>query len=371
MPVCSCVCVCVCVCVCACVRVQANTPEVLPVCSCVCVCVRARVRLHARMCFCMCVFPVCLWQLVGCGMQVRTLCCGSREATAVYGHYECYRQLTPFSVEDHCRDLYPLLGLALQHGNVCFARRVHSEDRVEANHFAHFCVQEADDISLAFQLAEAPHMRTGGLFQCAMRSHSLQCLRLVVTAVDQRTTWWPADMMSVVQCDRTDFLEAVLPYIEEWYPRLPGMAASVGRVRFLLRVFEAGCPVWGSAVDGEPFFVPPGQSVVGYIPPGKDTPSLLGDGTLVVSSDLVCSGPVLLLAARKGAPLTSRMEAMLGEVRRRALALAACFHRASQRRQPRGVRHRKRDAMGRVPVELIQNIATLAKISIVARELVE
>ncbi len=52
------------------------------------------------------------------------------------------------------------------------------------------------------------------------------------------------------------------------------------------------------------------------------------DWSLLVSSDLAHSGPVLLYAAQKGAPMTPRMLGMLADVRRRALALAGCFHTA-------------------------------------------
>jgi hypothetical protein len=97
----------------------------------------------------------------------------------------------------------------------------------------------------------------------------------------------------------------------------------------------------------------------------------LPDWGLVVSSDLVRSGPVLLYAAQKGAPLTPRMRGMLGEVRDRALALAGCFHRAAGLRRAPGVEGRRWKAMGRVPIELIQKIATLARISIVAKDLVQ
>jgi hypothetical protein len=107
-----------------------------------------------------------------------------------------------------------------------------------------------------------------------------------------------------------------------------------------------------------------------YCSPSSQPP-LIEDWSLVVSSDLVRSGPVLLYAAQKGAPLTLGMEWMLGEVRRRALALASCFQRATNLSQEPGPHARKWKAMGKVPVEIIHNIATLAKISIVVFDLVE
>jgi hypothetical protein len=170
------------------------------------------------------------------------------------------------------------------------------------------------------------------------------------------------------------------------------MAACLGHVRLLMRMLESGCPICTTAADGEPCLKGNDFHFPGYYPPGRKASSSQPDLTLVVSSDLVRSGPVLLLAAQKGAPLTLRMLKMLREVRRRALALAGCFHRAARPRRVGGAhtydvggrvsssRARDRmsscranewDAMGRVPIELIQNIATLARLSVVARELAE
>jgi hypothetical protein len=81
----------------------------------------------------------------------------------------------------------------------------------------------------------------------------------------------------------------------------------------------------------------------------------------VVSSDLVRSGPVLLYAAQKGAPLTLRMQGMLKNVRRRALALAGCFHRAARLSRGRAWRSHKWAAMARVPPEIIQQIGNTGK----------
>jgi hypothetical protein len=91
---------------------------------------------------------------------------------------------------------------------------------------------------------------------------------------------------------------------------------------------------------------------------------------LVVSSDLLSSGPVLLFAAEKGAPMTPRMKGMLREVQRRALALSCCFNRAARLGRRRGKAGREWKAMGKVPREIVDCIATLAKISIAATDLV-
>jgi hypothetical protein len=145
-------------------------------------------------------------------------------------------------------------------------------------------------------------------------------------------------------------------------------------VRFLMRVVEAGCPKWARANDGEPMKVMGAYGLPGFYPVGRGKPKQLenlGDWCLLVSSNLVVSGPVLLYAAQKGAPLTPRMLGMLGEMRRRALALAGCFRRAARLARGPTKRARKWQAMGRVPTEIIERIATLARISIVAVDLVE
>lgn len=92
---------------------------------------------------------------------------------------------------------------------------------------------------------------------------------------------------------------------------------------------------------------------------------------MLVSSNLECSGPVLLYATQVGATLTPRMEGMLAEVRRRALALAGCFHRAAHLSRGRGRSASKWRAMGQVPVEIVMCIATLARISIAVVDLVD
>ncbi len=83
------------------------------------------------------------------------------------------------------------------------------------------------------------------------------------------------------------------------------------------------------------------------------------------------SGPVLLYAAQKGARLTPRMQGMLRDVRSQALALADCFHRAARLSRGPGAAAQEWQAMGKGPVEIIQNIATLARISIAAVDLVQ
>jgi hypothetical protein len=95
------------------------------------------------------------------------------------------------------------------------------------------------------------------------------------------------------------------------------------------------------------------------------------ENSIVVSSDLVRSGLVLLFAAQKGLPLTPRMVRMLGDVRGRVQTLAGCFHRATRLRRGPGPDARKWDAIGGVPIDIIQRSATMARISIAVVDLIE
>jgi hypothetical protein len=184
------------------------------------------------------------------------------------------------------------------------------------------------------------------------------------------------ELLHVAVCNHLDILELWLEHPFNWDPALPGQAACAGNVRFLRRIFQAGCPVWVTPIDGEPVINGQGQLQVDrFVPLGQQNPHHLPDWSLVVSSDLVLSGPVLLYvhvyAAQIGVgfELTPRMQAMLAEVRRRAVALVCCFHRAARLRQAPGG-DAEWGAMGRVPREMVQNIATLARISIVVDDLV-
>jgi hypothetical protein len=171
-------------------------------------------------------------------------------------------------------------------------------------------------------------------------------------------------------------LDVALNHSKIWCPHVPSVAAFAGNAHFLSRVFDAGCPTWETAQDGEPYRVwnkdmPIWSMYLRGPEDGNNRGIRIKDWSLVVSSDLVCSGPVLLLAAQKNAPLTPRMQRMLDDVRRRVQSLALCFHRAARLSQGQGAAAQKWDSMGRVPFEIVQNIATLARISIVAKDYVE
>jgi hypothetical protein len=231
--------------------------------------------------------------------------------------------------------------------------------------FARSCVRWKDSVSLRFVLAAGMSLDIGVLGIMAANGTDAECLRLTL---EYGARWKPQWLLLAAQENCLDILDVAVKHSTEWDPRIPGFAACAGNARFLMRAFEAGCPVWTSARDGEP-----GQNgAPSYYPHGQTWQlSVLEDWSLVVSSDLAISGAVLLYAAQKGVPMTLRMRKMVREVRRRALALAGCFHRAVALSRAPGVGARKWKAMGQVPMEILERIATLAKVSIAVHELVE
>ncbi len=189
--------------------------------------------------------------------------------------------------------------------------------------------------------------------------------------LEAQAPWDAQNLLVAAVWNRLDLLEVVLMHHQDWCPALPSQAACAGNVRFLMRIFQAGCPVWAIPIDGEPCIQQGRMVVNSFIRAGQDNVEPFDDWSLVVSSDIVLSGPVLVYAAKKGAPLTQRMQGMLRNVRSRALALAGCFHRAAGIRGVPGPIDRLWDAMGQVPIEIIQSIATLARISIVDERLIQ
>ncbi len=234
--------------------------------------------------------------------------------------------------------------------------------------FKRFCALRDEAASLSYMLrtAPAPHLLER-LCDWSAITKSAACLGLLL---EMGAPWTPGSLLYAPRDNRLDVLEVVLKHSLEWCPILPSTAAAAGNVHFLMRAFDAGCPIWTRVQDGEPRIDCGGWIAPALHIPGQYMLDLVEHWSLVVSSDLVRSGPVLLLAAQKGIPLTPRMEGMLGEVRRRALALACCFHRATRLSRAPGAAARKWDAMGRVPVEIIQSIATLGRVSIVAVDVV-
>jgi hypothetical protein len=261
--------------------------------------------------------------------------------------------------------------VAVHRGNVGFAERMLSETHLNPSSFARDVLCYDDVVSLRFILGAAPGIDLEVICGSSALEKSIKCLRLLLK---NGAAWNPYYLPFAARDNRLDILDLVLPLTKEWSPLVPTVAACLGHVRFLMRAFEAGCPVWVCTNDGEPTEVIGMYGLPWFYPVGRAKPKRLeklGDWCLLVSSDLVVSGPVLLYAAQKGVPLTPRMLGMLGEVRGRALALAGCFQKASRLGRGPTKRARKWQAMGRVPTDIVERIATLARISIAAVGLVK
>jgi hypothetical protein len=249
-----------------------------------------------------------------------------------------------------------------------FAKQLLDDMPMQPFRFAEDCLRHDDVVSLQFVLGAVPGLDLEVVCRLAGFDKAIVCLRFLL---ERGVRWNNYSLLYPARDNRLDILELVLPHSKEWCPLVPTVAACLGYVRFLMRIFEAGCPTWACANDGEPHEFKGCCSLPEYYPVGQDESEPLKGRCLFVSSDLVVSGPVLLYAAQKGAPLTPRMEGILGEVRRRALALAGCFHMAARLARGPTKCARRWQGMGRVPTELVERIATLARISIVAVGLVE
>ncbi len=175
----------------------------------------------------------------------------------------------------------------------------------------------------------------------------------------------------VKNCIKT--LDVVMQHRHELAPIVMVAATCLASVRFWMQLHNHLIPTWNVVSDIEPSNISWMYCLEAFSPIGDAPPSVIGASTLVVSSDLVCSGPLLLYAAERGVDLTARMTAMLREVRHRALALTVCFHVARRLSQAPGAAARNWSAMGRVYADqrIMARIATLARISIAQRDLVE
>ncbi len=304
-------------------------------------------------------------ELFACNLQV---CCATRLEAVAKGHYACFTLLVPDFAAPHGWDVYPRVSRMLRDGNVIFARHLFSEHAGTAFHFAEKCIEAHDTLALQFVISATPNNnRNEELVVHTISHNSIRCLRALL---DSGVPFHGVALLHVAVHNHLDILELMLVRPFHWCPRLPGQAACAGNVRFLMRIFAARCPVWDTPIDWEPVIDDQGHMVVDrFVPLGQHNPQPLPDWSFVVSSDLLLCGPVLLYAAQMGARLTPRMQAMLVAVRRRTVALVLCFHRANRLGRAPGP-HAQWGAMGQVPAEMVQIIATPARISIVADDLV-
>jgi hypothetical protein len=281
------------------------------------------------------------------------------------------------------------LALALRSGHSDFASRLFVDRQVEAYAFSHFCAVQDEPEALRHMLDTGPGEDLGYLCSWAVQTNAAGSLRVLLeygARITQRS------VLVAARDNRMDVLELAMKQGAVPWAKLPSVAAYAGHVRFLMRAFEAGCPVWQTAEDGRPLsqtlpWIGPWTPVWELSPmtdgifqrkrPDSELVTFDSgdcqrwDWCLTVPSDMLRSGPVLLLAAQKGSPLTPCMEQMLEDVRRRALALAGCFHRAAWLSRGNGAAERKWDSMGRVPIAIVQTIATIARLSIVAVDDIE
>lgn len=300
-----------------------------------------------------------------CCLQEPSVCCSSGSEAARKGYLECYKgHVAP---SDYIGPYVGLIHSGLQRGNVDFAKQLFSERRKEAFWVAWHCVRFDDVACLQFTL-DTPLPSTCRDTLAMVASRSIGCLRMLL---EGGARWDPRGLEAACIDNRLDVLDVVLQHSRKWCGSVITSGACAGNTRFLMRMFEAGCPVWTSARDCEPSYSSGRFDGGVFRRPGENKREDPEDWTLVVSSNLARSGPVLLLATQKGAPMTLRMQWMLGNVRRRALALAGCFHRATRFSRKLDASAHEWNSMGKVPIDVVMRIATLARISISARDLVE
>jgi hypothetical protein len=268
--------------------------------------------------------------------------------------------------------VYPCVRIVLHKGDMGFIQQLFMNHHWIALAFGKMCIVKRDSDSLQVAVMQAVGVDLSNLMDQAIQCDRVDCLRVLCefgAPVENR------HLLTAACYNRLNCLEVVLGHNPPPCPILQSQAACGGHVRFLMRIFrpDAGWSVWNTAIDGNPvvagvdwlpgYFRLVGEQCV-YLP---FTP-----GSLVVSSsNLYCSGPVLLYAAQLRVRLTPLMEAMLQDVRARALALTGCFPKAAHLSHAPGPEASKWNAMARVPTDLIKSIATLARISIVDQNFIK
>jgi hypothetical protein len=312
-------------------------------------------------------------------MQAPASCCWSRRQAALRGHYECYSLLCPYGVKDdgyfrpfEASVFWLCLRSALRRGNVAFALRLCGDHYSVSLRYMDWCVRHDDPVALQL-LVDAASPVMDRLVVASAYGNAPRCLRHILKS---GLLWIPWSLYLPCKHNWLGIVDVVIEHTKDWDPdmrtrawdlTMPITAATRGHTRLLMRMFDAGCPMWTSAADGEPLEGLPTR----FHPAGHVETARIPDGTFMVSTDLARSGPVLLYAAQKGAPLTPRMQGLLGDVRRRALTVACCVSRAARLAQAPGARARRFRAMGKVPIEIISRILTMARLSIVVLDLVE
>jgi hypothetical protein len=310
-----------------------------------------------------------------CGMQV---CCESRLQAALKGHCDCFIGLAPDQQYEGPWDVYPCVRIVLHKGDMGFIQQLFMNHHWIALAFGKMCIIKRDSDSLQVAVAQAVGVDLSDLVDRAIRHDRDVCLSVLLGF---GAPLQGEDLLTAATWNSLKCLDLVLapphglPLLDPpSCPKLQSQAALAGNVRFLMRIFDAGWPMWDRPIDGDRWMLGDKRwlgffrRVIGNL----SFPNPFDKRNLVVSSsNLYCSGPVLLYAAQLGVELTPTMNGLLRDVRSRALALAGCFHRAAAIRKVPGPIDREVDAMGQVPTDLIKSIATLARISIVDQKFIE
>jgi hypothetical protein len=237
--------------------------------------------------------------------------------------------------------------------------------------FAVYCIRHDDALGLMLFLQmhppPPPRLSQSNVARLCAKYTAHQCLDFVLPL---GAPWIGNDLVHAVVQNCIETLDVVVRHRHEVAHTVMVAATCLARVRFWMRLHYLHIPTWNVVSDSEPSDISWTYCLEAFSSINNAPPSVIGELTLVVSSDLVCSGPLLLYAAERGVDLTARMTAMLREVRHRALALTGCFHVARRLSQAPGAAARNWSAMGRVNADQ-RIIATLARISIAQRDLVE
>jgi hypothetical protein len=212
--------------------------------------------------------------LIAGNLQV---CCATRLEAVAKGHYGCFIHLVPNFAAPQDWDVYPCVSLMLRTGHVRFARHLFAHLGVTAYHFARKCVEAHDAMALQIVIPaiRIPDDAIKNLITVTIIQNDIRCLRVLL---DNGSRFTDHDVLVVALFSHLDILELMLEHGFDWIPALPGQAACAGKVRFLMRIFQAGCRMWVSAIDGEPAFIGVGEvQFDSFVPVGQQNPQSLPD----------------------------------------------------------------------------------------------